>query len=139
MSTVDPGLPGLNHLCLSVFDLAASLAFYDRVMPAMGLRPRRSAESTAYVAGNYELYLQQAKEPAYGARRFGVGLQHLAFNAPSRVTVDALHALLLEMGADVTDAPAAYPKYTPQYYAVFFRDPSGIQLEFCYCPDLPLA
>lgn len=129
MSRVDPGIAGLNHLCLSVPDLDAALAFYDRLMPAMGWRERSSADSRAYVAGNYEIYLQQSRIEGAGFVRHGVGLQHLAFNAPSRQAVDALHALLLEIGARVTDAPAEYPHYSDGYYAVFFQDPGGIALE----------
>lgn len=32
----------------------------------------------------------------------------------------------------VFDAPAAYPQYTPNYYAVFFVDPDGMKLEYGY-------
>lgn len=138
MSVVQPGIAGLNHLCLCVRDLDEALAFYDRVMPAMGWQPRRAPESRAYVAGNYELYLQQSRQPQAGFQRYGIGLQHLACNAPSRAAVDDLHALLLAMGADITDAPAEYPQYSAGYYAVFFRDPSGIALEFCYTPNMIL-
>ncbi|MFB0823749.1 VOC family protein [Chromobacterium violaceum] len=138
MSRVDPGIAGLNHLCLSVPDLDAALVFYDRLMPAMGWRERGSADSRAYVAGNYEIYLQQSRIEGAGFVRHGVGLQHLAFNAPSRQAVDALHALLLEIGARVTDAPAEYPHYSDGYYAVFFQDPGGIALEFCHTPNMSL-
>lgn len=137
MTTVQPGIAGLNHLCLCVADLNASLAFYDRIMPAMGWQPRRSSDSRAYVAGNYEIYLQQSRSPQAGFQRYGIGLQHLAFNAPSRAAVDELHALLLLIGAEVTDAPAEYD-YNPGYYAVFFHDPSGIVLEFCHTPNMTL-
>lgn len=135
MSRVDPGVAGLNHLCLSVPDLAAAKAFYDAAMPAMGWR---AAGPTAYAAGNYEIYLQQSQVDGAGFIRHGVGLQHLAFNAPSRQAVDALHALLLQIGARVTDAPAEYPHYSDGYYAVFFQDPGGIALEFCHTPNMSL-
>jgi catechol 2,3-dioxygenase-like lactoylglutathione lyase family enzyme len=98
MSTVNPATPGLNHLCLAVKDLPASLAVYD----------------------------------------VGLGLQHLAFNAASREMVDAVHQRLRELGAAITEAPAEYPQDTPRYYAVFFKDPSGIQLEVCPTPDMEL-
>ena len=138
MSRVDSGIAGLNHLCLSVPDLAAALTFYDQVMPAMGWRGRSSADARAYVAGNYEIYLQQSKTMDAGFVRHGVGLQHLAFNALSRQAVDALHALLLRIGARVTDAPAEYEHYSDGYYAVFFQDPGGIALEFCHTPNMSL-
>lgn len=138
MAYVDPSIPGIHHLCLSVSDIRASLEFYGRLMALLGWKVRASGSSACYTVANYEIYLEQSDEPDYAPRRYGVGLQHLAFNAPSRATVDAVHAAVLAMGAEVTDPPKAYPKYTPQYYAVFFKDPSGVQLEVCYAPDLEL-
>src|SRR4030095_8551840 len=32
------------------------------------------------------------------------------------------------MGIDYS-APQLYPEYAPDYYAIFFRDPDGVQLE----------
>src|SRR5262245_59281807 len=37
------------------------------------------------------------------------------------------------MGADVLEPPQEYP-YVPGYYAVFFRDPDGMKLEYVYIP-----
>ena len=51
------------------------------------------------------------------------GLHHLAFHAESRADVHALHALLLQIGATVLDAPTEYPQYGAGYYAVFFGGP----------------
>ncbi|MDN0084318.1 hypothetical protein QU487_16380 [Crenobacter sp. SG2305] len=64
------------------------------------------------------------------------GLQHLAFNAKRREAVDALYAVLLVQGATMTESPAECPRYSDGYDAVFFTDPSGIALEFCYTPNL---
>jgi hypothetical protein len=38
------------------------------------------------------------------------------------------------MGADVLDPPQEYP-YVPGYYAVFFRDPDGMKLEYVHIPS----
>ena len=47
--------------------------------------------------------------------------------------VDRVHELLVELGADVLDAPAEYD-YGPGNYAVFFRDPDGFKLEVVHVP-----
>ena len=48
--------------------------------------------------------------------------------------LDALHALLQKIGANILDAPAEYPQYSAGYYAVFFTDPDGLKLEFVHKP-----
>lgn len=137
MPTVNPEIPGINHMCLCVKDLEKSLAFYDAIMPLMGWKPRKQG-SVAYITGNYEIYLQESKLPEREFERYGVGLQHLAFNANSEQSVLDLTEKLRELGAEITDEPQKYPNYTEKFYAVFFKDPNGIQLEYCYCPDLEL-
>jgi hypothetical protein len=39
------------------------------------------------------------------------------------------------MNATILDPPRDYPKYEHGYYAVFFLDPDGIQLEYVFTPD----
>lgn len=75
-------------------------------------------------------------DPTRAARtiRYTPGLHHLAWNAESRADVDALHALLLRIGADVLDPPAEYSHYGEGYYAVFFADPDGLKLEYVFKP-----
>jgi len=34
----------------------------------------------------------------------------------------------------VLDAPAHYPEYSGDYYAVFFEDPDGMKLELVHAP-----
>lgn len=57
----------------------------------------------------------------------------------NRKEVDDFHAnFLLKNDVNVTDPPAAYPTYTPGYYAVFFDDPfTGIHFELSHTPLLP--
>lgn len=127
-------IKGLHHICFSVSDIKNSLVFYDYVMPRMGFRERKSAESKAYVIDEFEIYLQASKKPEYKHERFGLGVQHLAFHAPSREAVDNLFKALQEIKCHISDPPKEYPEYNPGYYAVFFQDPDGITLEYCFTP-----
>jgi hypothetical protein len=43
--------------------------------------------------------------------------------------VDRLHALLVDKCIAVTDPPAEYSDYLPDYNAVFFADPDGLKFE----------
>lgn len=127
----------IHHVDLTVADLARSTAFYDRVLPLLGFH--RSAdvpEGPIWAGDRLEIGLQAARrETAHD--RFAPGLHHLAFTAPARDAVDALHARLLDLGVAVLDAPAEYPQYAPGYYAVFFADPDGIKLEYVFTPRWP--
>ncbi|UQS27985.1 VOC family protein [Amycolatopsis thermalba] len=76
-------------------------------------------------------------EPAGGAARvlaeFARGGEtrelHVAFRAPGRDAVDAVHAAAVEAGVEVLHEPREWPEYHPGYYAVFLRDPDGHNVE----------
>ena len=133
----------INHLDLTVSDLAVSVPFYDEVLAYLGFEPR---ERTGSGSGrpvwhakheNLRLFgiaLCEANPAQRGKRhdRYAPGLHHFAFHAASRDDVDGLYRLLRGMGATILDPPADYPQYRPVYYAVFFADPDGLKLEFVY-------
>ncbi len=54
---------------------------------------------------------------------------HVAFAAPDRAAVDAVHEAALSAGAEVLHAPQEWPEYHPGYYGVFLRDPDGHNVE----------
>jgi catechol 2,3-dioxygenase-like lactoylglutathione lyase family enzyme len=54
---------------------------------------------------------------------------HVAFRAPDRNAVDAVHAAAAAAGAEVLHAPREWPEYHPGYYGVFLRDPDGHNVE----------
>ncbi|MBI2390660.1 MAG: VOC family protein [Deltaproteobacteria bacterium] len=123
----------LNHVVLTVNDLAKSRAFYERLLPALGYRLLyEQAGSFAYRgADGLKLYFTQAPPENVGATfdRYRVGLNHLAFNAPDRAFVDDVQKKLESWGVKVLDHAAEYPQYEPGYYAVFFLDPDGMKIE----------
>jgi glyoxylase I family protein len=124
-------LKGIDHIYLSVTDFSRSEAFYDAVMETFGLHKGDKAiagESHAhYVAPAFQLTIRPARssEPFDPYR---AGLHHLCFQAADRAAVEECHRRLGALGVTVT-APAVYPEYNPEYYAIFFEDPDGIRLE----------
>jgi catechol 2,3-dioxygenase-like lactoylglutathione lyase family enzyme len=127
----------IHHLDLTVSDLARSTAFYDRVLPLLGFRRSPNApEGPIWAGAALEVGLVAARSRALHDRT-APGLHHLAFTAPSRAAVDALHERLVALGVPILDAPADYPQYAPGYYAVFFADPDGVKLEFVFTPRWP--
>jgi glyoxylase I family protein len=131
----------VHHLDLTVRDMALASAFYVRVMPLLGLRRIADcADGPLWAGESFELGLQAARGPNRLRLhdRYSSGLHHLAFGAESRAQVDQVHRQLVVAGVDILDGPAEYPEYAPGYYAVFFRDPDGMKLEFVYTPNWPL-
>ena len=54
---------------------------------------------------------------------------HVAFRAPDRIAVDAVHEAAVAAGVEVLHAPREFPEYHPGYYGVFLRDPDGHNVE----------
>lgn len=123
----------LNHIVLTVNDLAKSRAFYEKLLPALGYRLLYEHDDSFGYRGadGMKLYFAQAPQKNREAvfDRYKVGLNHLAFNAPDRAFVDDVQKKLISWNVTVLDAPAEYPQYEPGYYAVFFLDPDGIKIE----------
>ena len=134
----------INHLALTVADLARATEFYDKVLGFMGYARVEVPEATqqlmktrlhAWASPNGSITLRPANRESAGKAhdRGAPGLNHIAFDADNRADVDKLHGLLKEIGARILDAPAEYP-YAPGYYAVYFTDPDGFKFEFVFWP-----
>ncbi|HVK80442.1 MAG TPA: VOC family protein [Verrucomicrobiae bacterium] len=141
----------IHHIDLTVKDAHASRAFYESVLGFMGYRlssPIADFDPAQHNGYDFDLrdgdkfcsigILSARGEHADRTHnRYSSGLHHIAWNAASRGDVDAMHAHLQSIGANITDPPADYPKYGPGYYAVFFTDADGLKLEYVYKPVAP--
>jgi glyoxylase I family protein len=129
----------IHHLDLTVRDPWASRGFYASVLGFLGYRLAADHErgldfDLARPEGFCSIGLMKAQGDPHPHDRYSPGLHHVAWTAESREDVNALHALLIEIGAEILDAPADYPRYGDPYYAVFFADPDGLKLEFVWSP-----
>src|SRR5437868_11396623 len=99
---------GVAHLILRVDRIAECIAFYDRLMPFLGLDPvqPRSAEFVYYVGGRTAVGIRKADpgHPEAAHVEDGPGLDHLCFRARSREDVEAVHAFVLDLGAEIVRA-----------------------------------
>jgi catechol-2,3-dioxygenase len=134
-----PALTTISHLDLSVSDVAASAAWYERVL---GLKQVRRAEfetrtMIVLLAPGSGLVIglnEHAQRPdgQFDERR--VGLDHVGFAVPRREDLDVWEAHLVELGVEhspVTDSGSGSGS------ALVFRDPDNIQLEIWW--SRPLA
>jgi catechol 2,3-dioxygenase-like lactoylglutathione lyase family enzyme len=127
---------GIAHIMLTVSDFDACLPFYERLLVFLGLRPVIKADGMLYCVGGRTAVGIVKAEDRHRDECFvqlRVGLHHVCFRARERADVDAVHALLVEMGAKIVHAPEDGP-WAPGYYSVLFEDPDGIRLEVNHVP-----
>ncbi|MDQ0473751.1 VOC family protein [Labrys wisconsinensis] len=121
----------LDHVSITVGNLARAERFYDAVFAALGVpkvgRDQRWAgyglRADAGHPGRAYVSLVVADPPPAPDRR------HWAFKAPSRAAVDAFHSAGLAHGGADDGAPAVRTAYHPHYYAAFLVDPDGNRVE----------
>jgi catechol 2,3-dioxygenase-like lactoylglutathione lyase family enzyme len=114
----------IDHLGINCRDLAASAAFYDRILGALGHRRLMDhGVAIGYGTATPDFWLAEwtGTEPNREI--------HVAFTAPDPDTVRAFHAAALEAGAEELHAPRLWPEYHPGYYGAFVRDPDGNNVE----------
>jgi catechol 2,3-dioxygenase-like lactoylglutathione lyase family enzyme len=132
---------GVAHVIFRVNRIAECIAFYDQVMPFLGLQPvpPRSDGFVYYVGGRTALAIRRADPEHADAAHVetGPGLDHLCFRARSREDVDAFYSFLQEIDADIVRAPEEGP-WAAGYYSLSFRDPEGIRLELNHVPGAGL-
>ena len=121
----------LDHVSITVSDLAAAERFYDAVLAALGatkVGSNRSwigygARSDAAHPERSYLSIRLGPKPEDAPRR------HWCFKAPSRVAVEAFWRAGLAQGGRDDGAPGLRPDYHPNYYAAFLLDPDGNRIE----------
>ena len=126
-----PQVTGIDHVYISVGDLARAETFYDRVMSILGFR-----KNTFTIDGDphvqyFNRHFGFALRPARNAsphNPYSPGLHHLCLRVDSPQDV-ADAAKDLQAGGIEASPPKLYPEYAPDYHATFFRDPDGLRLE----------
>ncbi|TCK20167.1 catechol 2,3-dioxygenase-like lactoylglutathione lyase family enzyme [Pseudonocardia endophytica] len=120
-------VPVLDHLSIPTRDTAASADFYGSVFAPLGAQvimrfPRGDGEVVGLGGPDGKPSFWLGAGPPSGEL-------HIAFVAPDRSSVDAVHAAAVDRGAEILHAPRVWPEYHPSYYAVFVRDPDGHNVE----------
>lgn len=125
----------LDHIFLTVSDTARSLAFYERVLPILGITARHDYDGRQGPPGHPDLKGFGANGRMFFWLRQGKaapGAVHVGFVAGSEATVDAAYAEALAAGASEIHAPGPQLHYDRRYYAAQVRDPDGHSLEFVF-------
>jgi predicted lactoylglutathione lyase len=117
-----------DHVDLRVRNLAEVRPFYEMLLPALGFT--REAGIDGWLT--YEAARGDGAPEFVGvteSNRHVANECRVAFRADSLHEVDRLATIVVQAGARNVEGPV-YEE--PDYYAVFFEDPSGNRLEICY-------
>jgi catechol 2,3-dioxygenase-like lactoylglutathione lyase family enzyme len=127
---------GMAHVMLTASNFEDSRAFYQKLLPFLGMKPVIQNADTFYcVGGRTALGIVRGDETHRGEKfiQRRVGLHHLCFRARTREDVDAAYQSLREFGAKIVHPPEE-GSWAPGYYSVLFEDPDGIRLEINFVP-----
>lgn len=120
----------LDHVSITVRDLAGAKRFYRAIMSALGAGVAYDEadaigfgeRNDAHSAGHTYLSVFQSASASPDPRR------HWCLRAQSIEQVRAFHAAGLAMGGSDQGAPGLR-SYHPGYYAAFLLDPEGNKIE----------
>jgi glyoxylase I family protein len=123
---------GIDHIYITVSDLARSEPFYDKVLiEVLGFRKNRFSLAEdphiQYFNRHFGFVLRPARSDAMHDA-YAPGLHHFCLRVESAAEVHAVAAQLRGAGIPATEAKL-YPDYAADYTATFFSDPDGIRLE----------
>ncbi len=129
----------IDHLNISVPDLAAAVAFYEPTLASIGITKmleipadttKDQPAMTGFGRADVKPYFWLIDHGTVGTN------MHVAFTVDTREEVGVLYAAALAAGAVSLQVPAVHPEYHPDYYGGFVIDPHGINLEaVCHHPD----
>lgn len=135
---------------LTVKDFDACLPFYKKLLEFFDMKCLVSNDRLFYCVGSRTGIGIRAAGPEHQHTSFDqyrAGLHHLCLRARNREDVDDVYAFVVELGANIVQAPEE-SDWAPGYYSVLFEDPGGIRLEVNHVPakgnldadiELPLA
>ena len=123
----------ISHVDLRVRDRTKATEFYDALLNVLGAVRDEGKSFTTW-----QIPPPDAPPDWEATEWFGItedpamtpGPTRIAFDAPSRGTVDAIAVYLPAIGAQNIEPP--HEAYGPTYYACFFDDPDGNRLEVCH-------
>ena len=125
----------LDHIFLTVSDTDRSIAFYEQVLPVLGMTVRLDYVGSQGPPGHPDLTGFGADGRIFFWLRQGVaapGAVHVGLVATSPEMVDAAYAAAMDGGATEIHSPGPQLHYDPRYYAAQVRDPDGYALEFVH-------
>jgi glyoxylase I family protein len=123
---------GLDHIYLTVSDLARAELFYDKVFRLLdfrkGDREIAGAPHRHYFNKITQVTIRPARKGYSPHDSYSPGLHHLCLQVASNADVDRF-AVALQLAGIEASPPAFRKEYADDYYATFFVDPDSLRFE----------
>ena len=127
-----PEATGIDHIYITVSDLDRSETFYDKaLLDTLEFRKSKFTLDGDPHIQYYNRHFGYVLRPARASSShdpYSPGLHHFCLRVDSIEDVVAVSAQLRRAGIAASEAKN-YPEYAPDYWATFFTDPDGTQLE----------
>jgi lactoylglutathione lyase len=115
----------VDHVTLLVTSLEASMPYYEKLLELIEFKKLRDLVWTD--EEGFFIQFNQAKEGTSGYERYGAGMNHIGFSAPSADFVEHVQSQMKEAGFEVPDI-----QIFDGATALFMKDPDGIRFEISY-------
>jgi glyoxylase I family protein len=123
---------GIDHIYITVSNLLESELFYDKILrDILGFKKNKFILNSDPHIQYYNRYFGYVIRPAKNDERYDKytpGLHHFCFRVETIDDVKACANEIKKIGITVSE-PENYPEYASDYWATYFKDPDGIQLE----------
>ena len=117
----------IDHLSLGSHRYTEAVAFYRRVLAPLGVELQRDTGAEAAFGSElhwcFFLYPAEARDAVLGKGT------HLAWRAPSRAVVEAVHAEALAAAGSDLFTPRQRPDISATYFGAMFTDLDGHRIE----------
>jgi catechol 2,3-dioxygenase-like lactoylglutathione lyase family enzyme len=116
----------IDHVSITVRDLATSARFYEQALAPLGYVRLRNDPATVGFGKKYpELWLNPRPLANIDADTGA----HVCLRGRDQAAVDGFHTAALAAGGKSDGAPGLRSHYHETYYAAFVRDPDGNRIE----------
>lgn len=117
----------IDHVSVAVADLAASTAFYDRVLEPLGLKRMAERENTIGYGKRYPEFWLNAR-PGMAVVSDNTG-SHVCLRAPTKAAVTSFYESAVALGGRGDGEPGERQAAVTTYFGAFIRDPDGNKIE----------
>ena len=122
----------IHHFEIYVRNIYVTRAFYDMLLPQLGYKIKQEFyQGFTYENDTHYIVFVQADDAflEHGYHRKRIGLNHMAFRAPSKEFIDSMKEKLSSKHVRMLYEDRFPYAGGKDYYALFFEDPDGIKLE----------
>ena len=117
----------LDHITLKVSDIEKAKEFYEKVLAEIGIIKKADYDEAVGFG-----HKDSQTAPELWIANGNPNQTHVAFRVDSEEEVKHFYEKAIELGAKDNGAPGIREHYAPNYYACFWHDLDGNNIEAVY-------